>query len=377
MYFQQSLRIGIVIGVTLAATTSSCANASNVAGEDRDDREYETVSDLFWNEPEPELDEEERELMADADCPATRDRFEREPHEDIWNIKFMKPESRFKIRDRYARDGSHSLAILLHKNDAPINKNPDDKKKIHKHELRIANHRRCTFGDETWYSFSFRIDGDYPYNGSTRWVIGQWKEETDRSPFLAQRYDNGVFHITIQSNDKRMLIACAAGNPNAVTVLGKDTPGNSTGKGKPNPCLEIGKQRAMKDSGTLDYQPLVQAIREQQIDQFPFVADPETFRNSKEVVIEPSETPLMPDPGSQWVDMRYRIRGGRDGSGIIEVWANGVPIVKVTGKIGNDVYKGPRQYFKVGHYRDVDAEFEHSALYFDRFKRGTSRNQVD
>ncbi len=377
MYFQLSLCIGIIIGVTLAATTSSCANASNVAGEDRDSLEQETVSDLFWNETEPELNEEERKLMADADCPVTRDRFEMAPHEDTWNLKYMKPESRFKIRDTYARDGSHSLAILLHKNDAPINKNPDDKKKIHKHELRIANHRRCNFGDETWYSFSFRIDGEYPRNGSTRWVIGQWKEETDGSPFLAQRYDNGVFHITIQSNDKRMLIACAAGNPNALTALGKDTPGNTTGKRKTNPCLDIGKQRAMKDSGTLDYQPLVQAIREQQIEQFPFVADPETFRNSKEVIIDPSETPLMPDPGSQWVDMRYRIRGGRDGSGIIEVWANEVPIVKVTGKIGNDIFNGPSQYFKVGHYRDVDAEFEHSALYFDRFKRGTSRNQVD
>ena len=365
--------ICIIVVATLVAIMPSFAGEIDAVKNKCQKMGTTETHDIFWNETETGLNESEKKRQAVANCPVTSDMFEMKPDAEIWNLDKMKPVSRFKIRDEHFRDGSHSLAILLDKNDPPTNK----KKTLHKHELRIANHRRCNFGDETWYSFSFRIEGKYPLEGSTRWVIGQWKEDTCMSPFLAQRYDNGVFHITIQSNDTRMLIACAPGNPNRFELAGKDSTAAGTTNTKPNPCHDIGQLQVNNTSGTLDYQPLIEAIRNQQIDLFPFVADPDTYRNSKQVIIEPSETPILPNPGDGWVDMRYRIRGGRNGNGIIEVWANDIPIVTVTGKIGNDIFTGPTQYFKVGHYRDIDEEFEDSTLYFDRFKRGTTRNQVD
>ena len=44
---------------------------------------------------------------------------------------------------------------------------------------------------------------------SVRWVIAQWKQEPvspaykDPSPVLAQRFDDGVLHVTVQDEDCR------------------------------------------------------------------------------------------------------------------------------------------------------------------------------
>ncbi|MGI9401475.1 MAG: heparin lyase I family protein [Rhizobiaceae bacterium] len=85
----------------------------------------------------------------------------------------------------------------------------------------------------------------------------------------------------------------------------------------------------------------------------------------------------MPNPTDGWVHMRYQVKGDRAGNGIIRVWANDRLIVEVFGKIGNDVFHGPTQYFKFGHYRDTGDEFEWSKIYFDKFRRGQTRSNVD
>ena len=68
---------------------------------------------------------------------------------------------------------------------------------IQRAEIRQAGPLRPLATEEFWQSFSFRVADKIPDNGSNRTVIGQWKAPNDDSPFLAQRYDNGVFHITI------------------------------------------------------------------------------------------------------------------------------------------------------------------------------------
>ncbi|MGO7653651.1 hypothetical protein ACC679_01630 [Rhizobium ruizarguesonis] len=73
-----------------------------------------------------------------------------------------------------------------------------------------------TFGEEVWYSISFKITGDVPSVGSARSVIGQWRGPGDSSPMIAQRFDNGVFHIAVQDNDGRRVIAKAEGAPDAL-----------------------------------------------------------------------------------------------------------------------------------------------------------------
>lgn len=107
------------------------------------------------------------------------------------------------------------------------------------------------------------------------------------------------------------------------------------------------------------------------------MADPLSYDKIEGVVISPSDKPLLPNPGTDWVDMRYRVKGDRSGNGVVEVWANGQYIVRVTGKIGNDDVEGRTLYFKIGHYRDIDKKFKYSIIYFDRFKRGTKRDGVD
>ena len=73
--------------------------------------------------------------------------------------------------------------------------------------------------------------------------------------------------------------------------------------------------------------------------------------------------------------MRYRIKGDRNGKGVVEVWANGQKIVKVTGKIGNDDVAGSTQYFKFGHYRNIDKKYKYSNIYFDSVKRSVVERQ--
>jgi hypothetical protein len=67
--------------------------------------------------------------------------------------------------------------------------------------------------DPHYYSITFRTEGAIPSCGSARWVIAQWKEPDGDSPFLAQRYDNGVLHVTVQNDDCRCVVAKAGGDP--------------------------------------------------------------------------------------------------------------------------------------------------------------------
>ena len=73
--------------------------------------------------------------------------------------------------------------------------------------------------------------------------------------------------------------------------------------------------------------------------------------------------------------MMYRVRGRRNGQGLIEIWANGAFIARVQGSLGYDEAGGPTQYFKIGHYRDPIAAA--TTLYVDDFKRGDNRGAVE
>jgi hypothetical protein len=72
--------------------------------------------------------------------------------------------------------------------------------------------------------------------------------------------------------------------------------------------------------------------------------------------------------------MVYRVRRGRDGQGLVQVWANGRLVVTARGSIGN-AGAGPRTYFKIGMYRDPIADV--ATLYVDNFRRGRSFAEVD
>jgi hypothetical protein len=244
---------------------------------------------------------------------------------------------RYRIDASTSRAGARSLAI-----DAePADRDPNDPS-VQRNELWLREPLWDTADADTWYGFSFRISGDIPATGGVRWVIGQWKEENSRfSPFLAQRFDNGIFRITVQDNNCMVRIAQAPTGP------GQQMMGPPVGM-----IMTAGQSMAAMELARTMMGPCTSNVR-----------------------VVPGETMgMLPSPTEGWVDMVYRVRRGRDGQGLVAVWANGQSVVQASGSIGNDG-TGPRSYFKIGMYRDVT----HGAatLHFDNFRRGRSRAEVD
>ena len=246
----------------------------------------------------------------------------------IWNPLQIRPE-RYRVDQMFARSGRRALAISVVPPDVDCDGG------CQRNEIRIADDLRLKFGRGAWYGFSFQVRGDTEPRTLRRWVIGQWKEETNGSPFLAQRYSGGIFHITAQDNDCRILIA-RAGSTASV---------------------------------------FLNRLESRSYGDFPFVTDVRDYDCKPAVTVEHADDPILPDPHQAWVDMAYFVKGGRNGTGVIEVWANGRFIARVTGSIGNDAVLGPSQYFKIGMYRDPMAGS--STLYFDNFRRGPTRKSVE
>ena len=246
-----------------------------------------------------------------------RDDFERaELNTAVWTDFNLR---RFAEDQEIVRDGSASIRLFVDRSDIVVCGVDEP---CQRNELRVANEHRLPFGADSWYAFSFRVSGDFPrldVPGKTaRMVLGQWKQTNGESPYLAQRFDNGVFHITVQDGACRKTIAKAPGN---------------TGE-----MPELLASQCMAD-----------------------------------VKVEPPlGTHPLPDPYENWVDMLYHVRGGLDGTGIIEVWANGQFIARAKGKIGHA--EGAEDYFKFGIYRRCTPGVVEA--WFDNFRRGPTRESV-
>ena len=77
-------------------------------------------------------------------------------------------------------------------------------------ELSEDNRLHLPTGTDVWYSFQLYVPTDFPVV-DRRLVLGQWKQAcgdcaADHSPAIANRYRNGVFSITIQEADKRVVL---------------------------------------------------------------------------------------------------------------------------------------------------------------------------
>ncbi|CAN7262723.1 heparin lyase I family protein [Rhizobium sp. LjRoot254] len=260
-------------------------------------------------------------------------------------------------------------------------------------ELRTAKSSWPSFGQEVWYRFSFRIDGDIPTIGSARTVIGQWKGPGDGSPMLAQRFDNGVFHITVQDNDNRRVVASAEGNYDDVQTVEASAakPGD---KHEKDISVVLGLQSELADGSVPDIAGKTRSddvagapvdkgsfAQSSEIAKSPGVVDPKFF---SQIEVIPEKDAVLPDPRKGWVDMVYRIKPGRTdnergprGRGEIDIWANGKKIVSVRGNIGATLKQGGDEkligpYFKFGIYRSsVPGTLR---FRFDEFSQATSRD---
>ena len=246
--------------------------------------------------------------------------------ESRWWVEQLVP-GKFWIDRTISRRGERSFAI--HANST-IRGCGDA---CQRNEIRTSPGKWLKFGQEAWYQFSFRIEGDFKREGNTRWVSGQWKQENGRSPFLSQRFDRGVFHIAVHSEDCRVLVARSRG------II--EPPGSTIDTNKVN--------------------------------KHAFLENKLAYRCETDLILEqPNGEAFLPNPYKNWVDMKYYVRGGLNGDGLVEIWADNRFIVRVRGSIGHREMSGPNQYFKYGIYRDLMPGS--TTVYFDTFRRTIKRN---
>lgn len=198
---------------------------------------------------------------------------------------------------------------------------------LQRQEVRLQKSFRHAAKNPHDYTIRFKMsDLAHDKENSLRWVIMQWKHDIDPiyygfgfepSPFLAQRYDDGVHHITVQDEECRCIIA-SAHNPKE-QYKWED--------GSPKYCRN--------DAG-------------------------KTCNASLHVNY--GNEPVLSPPAGNWVEMKFRVQASRKNATIIIV-ENGRFIARVSGKIG---YKPStnvqsRVKFKFGQYRD----FQETEDYID------------
>jgi len=219
---------------------------------------------------------------------------------------------------------------------------------VQRNELRLAPKALWhPLQDPHWYNLVFRAKGDIPDCGSTRWVTAQWKyddpdwpaaEGDTLSPFLAQRFDNGVLHVTIQSGHCRCMIAKAAGDPDA--------------GGR-----ELFSLQAPDAADLQSVEPLKCVWTDGRTER--------SCQPGVRLYALSRAIPTLPDPQRDWVDMSYRIKAGTRADGRVDVYANGKFIVRAEGLIGYSWGKPSATKFKFGHYRDKIPGTVR--FFFDRF----------
>lgn len=178
-----------------------------------------------------------------------------------------------------------------------------------------------------WYSLRFKLSGaeddKIPECGSNRWVTAQWKYVAlgaNDSPFLAQRFDDGVLHVTVEDGYCRCLIAQGPGDPNKVIATRSKLREVAPIECKLNKEGEA--ETACKPANLKLY-----TYRQQDLEQ-------------------------LPDPKKDWVTMTYHIKAGGSKESVFEVYSNGHFIVRAEHAHEENVTFPNNVKFKFGHYRD-------------------------
>lgn len=203
-----------------------------------------------------------------------------------------------------------------------------------------------------WYGFAVKFFD--PPQDNRRYMIAQWKREIlpntsgDFSPFLALRLRRGSLFATVETNYHA-----------PVHDFGRGVPAKA-GKVETPVWLrpELGQMRAL-------------------------VATDENWHSGMAGLFHATTDKIrvidrggkLPSPNSGWIDFVVYSQPGPDGSGRIELFANGKWVVTVEGHIGHgEPFLGPRQYFKFGPYRAPHDKGW--TLYFDDFRRSFRREDV-
>jgi Polysaccharide lyase len=276
-------------------------------------------------------------------------------------------------------------------NDCPLEEMPVGG--CQRAELQVTKKQALPYGSDSWYAFSFRIRGQVSASGSHRTVIGQWKGPGNDSPFVAQRFDDGIFTISVEAADGRCFVATDRKNVAemhaAQKFLGSLDASDDRVREKIVALIkgQVGQQRQaevltglMPDNallppplpgtgqadlrtGPADLRSGVNRVADY-LQGFAFLSDLDKYLDcpSKLVHVEPVLDRSLPSPRDAWVDMVYHIVGshydasGRPVGALLEVWADGLKIVRVSGDFGTRPPIDPNadpgmQNVKLGLYR--------------------------
>jgi hypothetical protein len=194
-----------------------------------------------------------------------------------------------------------------------------------------------------WYGFAVKFAEPIPQDDH-RYVIAQWKRQIsgtrgDFSPFLGLRVNKGKLFATVETNlvtESRIgtgFAQCADGE--TAVWLRPET----------NQARAIVATDASWTKSDGDY-----------------------FNACTREIIAKNRGNYLPSPRSGWIDFAIYSKPGPDGTGHIEILANGKWIVTVRGRIGHsEEGLGQHQYFKFGPYRANHRDLW--TLYYDEFRR--------
>jgi Polysaccharide lyase len=205
---------------------------------------------------------------------------------------------------------------------------------------------RVPYDQGVWYGFAVKFADPIPTDDH-RYLIAQWKREIDPgaegdfSPFLALRVRNGKLFATVETN----FIAPADGN------------------------MDAGAEGCKDDSVPVWFRPETNQMRALVATDAGWVpTDNDLYRGCTKAITVTDHGNKLPLPSSGWIDFAIYTKPGPNGSGHIEIFANGKPIVTVKGHIGHaDKGLGENQYFKFGPYRA--GHTTDWTVYYDDFRR--------
>lgn len=236
----------------------------------------------------------------------------------MWHIlQFESPESPDRL-------GPSLLSAAPKWQPEPVRQNPycDAADCIQRQELRpVGIVQELDIPQD--YSIRFRMPATVKdEKNSIRWVTSQWKAEPvnekyteSASPFLAQRFDDGVLHVTMQDENCRCLIASAP------LVSGDNYTWNN---GNTRYC------------------------------QSTLLADSAGKECASRMSVTYGDDPVLTPPKARWTEMRYRIQTKDGRPTAVEIYQDARFIVRVTGAFGYEPPSDAKQKvkFKIGQYRD-------------------------
>ncbi len=224
---------------------------------------------------------------------------------------------------------------------------PDSEGCSERAEIWEKTELRVPYDRGVWFGFAVKLADPIPQDDH-RYLIAQWKREIgpdaegDFSPFLALRLDNGRLFATIESNYQ-------PGTPAEVKDGVPTCPAGQTAVWlRP----EANQMRSL----------IAHDARWRSQD------DTNGFDSCTDKVTLTSHGNPLPTPESGWIDFAIYSHPGPDGTGHIELFANGRWIVTAKGFVGHkDHGLGENQYFKFGPYRAAGEGVW--TLYYDDFRR--------